>query len=230
MKLVFQLMLYYNVNKKNIDKIFGTDFENVRGSCIDTQYIKNLKPLSQKGVQAWNYITQPNSKLIAENMYSESNSVGSFLIDSQAWNHICKNIYQTKLHIDIKNSETYGNYINNKVLNYTEREGLWAKHTYTNIAKKYQNSYAEMTAKGNYIELSTGFNENFKIFNIYDMAGNLCEWTTECVLKNESVYVVDRGGHFENQGDWLPIVNAAAQDCIDCWALCNGFRVVLYLK
>ena len=205
--------------------------ENVRGSCIDRRYIRNLKPLSQKGVQAWNYITQPNSKLIAENMYNDSSSVGSFLIDSQAWNHICKNIYQDKLHINIKNSENYGNYHNNKISNYTQIEGLWANHiSQKNIANKYQNDYVIMNTNDNYIELSTGFNENCKVFNIYDMAGNLCEWTTECVYKDGDIYVVDRGGHFTNQGNWCPIVNAAAQDKIDCWALCNGFRVVLYLK
>ncbi len=111
-----------------------------RGSVADTDSIKNLKPVSKQGVQAWNYITQPNAKMIAENMYKGSNSVGSYLVDSQAWNHICSNIFDVGTGTSI-NSTDYGNYFNNRT--FTPKLGtLWARHvnnngTYT-IATKYR--------------------------------------------------------------------------------------------
>ena len=51
--------------------------------------INGLSPVSKKGVQVWNYINQSNAKTVAENMYKDKNndSVGSYLIDSQAWIH-----------------------------------------------------------------------------------------------------------------------------------------------
>ena len=39
----------------------------------------------------------------------------------------------------------------------------------------------------------TGSSDNFRIYNIYDMAGNMWEWTTGHNVKNEEMYVVMRG-------------------------------------
>ena len=110
-----------------------------RGSVADTDSIKDYKPVSKQGVQAWNYITQPNSKMVAENMYKGSNSVGSYLVDSQAWNHICSNIFNVGTGTSI-NSTDYGNYFNNR--KFTPKHGtLWARHINDNgkweIAKQY---------------------------------------------------------------------------------------------
>ena len=110
-----------------------------RGSVADTDSIKDYKPVSKQGVQAWNYITQPNAKMVAENMYKGSNSVGSYLVDSQAWNHICSNIFNVGTGTSI-NSTDYGNYFNNRT--FTPKHGtLWARHINDNnswtIAKLY---------------------------------------------------------------------------------------------
>ena len=43
------------------------------------------------------------------------------------------------------------------------------------------------------IELPTGASENFNNYNIYDMAGNMWEWTTGHNIKNETMFVVPRG-------------------------------------
>ena len=116
-----------------------------RGSVADTGSIKELKPVSKQGMQAWNYITQPNSKMVAENMYKDSNSVGSYLVDSQAWNHICNNIFKVGTGTSI-DSTSYGNYFNNRKF-ITKSGTLWARHinnngTYT-IATKYTTDTVE---------------------------------------------------------------------------------------
>ncbi len=172
--------------------------------------IKNLKPVSKKGVQAWNYITQPNSKIVAENMYkasSEETSVGSYLVDLQAWNHICENIYG-KTGKDINNSTAWGNYINNTSVFEKTVEGLWANHGYRSspwgLFPSSTYSKGAVNVKGNtektgeenqvnVIELPTGASEDFKNYNIYDMAGNMWEWTTGHNINNETMYVVPRG-------------------------------------
>ena len=172
--------------------------------------IKNLKPVSKKGVQAWNFITQPNSKIVAENMYkasSEETSVGSYLVDLQAWNHICENIYG-KTGKDINNSTAWGNYINNTSVFEKTVEGLWANHGYRSspwglfpsltYSKGAVNVKGESEKTGaenqvNVIELPTGASEDFNNYNIYDMAGNMVEWTTGHNINGETMYVVPRG-------------------------------------
>ncbi len=124
--------------------------------------IQSLKPVSKKNVQAWNYITQPNSKIAAENMYKGNSSVGSYLVDSQAWNHICENIYGPNTDKSITDSTNWGNYPN--------------------------------TPDGTKEQIKTGENVKFQNYNIYDMAGNMWEWTTgHNIANNETMFIVHRG-------------------------------------
>ncbi len=125
---------YVDTKGQNITVHWADDTNtNKRGSVADTDSIKNLRPVSKQGVQAWNYITQPNSKMVAENMYkdgkdSKENNVGvrSYLVDSQAWNHICSNIFEVGTGTSI-DSTKYGNYFDNRTF-ITKDGTLWARH------------------------------------------------------------------------------------------------------
>ena len=92
------------------------------------------------------------------------------------------------------------------------------------------------TADGK-IEIATGSSENTRTNNIYDLAGNMWEWTTETRMRENKnninikyKFAVLRGGGFPNNGYDLPInyrggnYNSAAQ------AIYIGFRVTLYIK
>ncbi len=46
---------------------------------------KNLLPVSKKNTPSWNYISQTKSKTVSENMYGESKTIKSYLIDGTAW-------------------------------------------------------------------------------------------------------------------------------------------------
>ncbi len=180
----------------------------IRGETtkVGLESVQSLSPVSKKGVQVWNFITQPNSKIVAENMYkasSEETSVGSYLIDSQAWNHICENIYganATKTGKSITDSSAWGNYNNNSSVYNKAIDGLWAIHAGSD-ARDYKKGL--VTAKAgeannelggtNRIELPTGASEDFKNYNIYDMAGNMWEWTTEHNIKDKIMFGVPRG-------------------------------------
>ena len=104
-----------------------------RGSSTETSFISSLKPVSQRGVQAWNFITQPNAKMVSENMYkNNTKGANSYLIDNTAWNVICNRFDKILgMEIDgksIRNSTQLGNYYNNVTTNYANFDTLWALH------------------------------------------------------------------------------------------------------
>ena len=224
-------------------------YNTARGIQGDTTAIKSYKPISQKGVQAWNYITQPNSKMVAENMYKDGangtgESVGSYLVDSQAWNRIC-HVFDSILGTSdsartIKNSTKWGNYYNNSTTDYTKISGLWANHGGTKTGWKAATKYEtkQLTAEdridqtgSSYIELPTGSSDDFRVYNIYDMAGNMWEWTTGHNIKDQKqLFVVPRGGCFDDAGSGYPVVRANGFNVLTDFSGNVGFRVVLYVK
>lgn len=86
----------------------------------------------------------------------------------------------------------------------------------------YQNSSDGMNRV-----VETGSNNRWKANNIYDMAGNAWEYTTEEYGTHEK-YHIGRGGGYWNYGDLYPISTRGTSD--DSSNLSIGFRVVLYLK
>ncbi len=90
------------------------------------------------------------------------------------------------------------------------------------------------------LELSTGASEDTKLNNIYDLAGNMYEWTTETGYHNVSVpaeredtstqYAVLRGGAFLGTGYVDPVSIRAGHNTVSKNDVHYGFRVVLYVK
>ena len=102
-----------------------------------------------------------------------------------------------------------------------------AKYEFTN--NDYDTTNYDYTVRK---ELATGSAEETKINNIYDMAGNMWEWTTETGKPDggNTVRAVLRGGGFHSNGSYYPVSyrdgNFRTVDCdVDF-----GFRVVLYIQ
>ena len=81
-----------------------------------------------------------------------------------------------------------------------------------------------------YTELATGSSDDFKKYNIYDMAGNMWEWTTGHNINKDQMFVVPRGGSFNDHGAANPVVRANGSDGFTTFHIHVGFRVVLYVK
>ena len=82
--------------------------------------------------------------------------------------------------------------------------------------------------KGNYSGsvVSTGSNENYEVKNIYDLAGNVFEWTMESY---NGLNRVSRGGGYHNTGETVPI-SARSRNDFKAAIGDLGFRVALYLN
>ena len=83
------------------------------------------------------------------------------------------------------------------------------------------------------IEIPTGSYSGFKLKNIYDLAGNMWEWTTEegnHDTTDEGPFAVVRGGGFLQDGTVHPLCCNGGNGTSAACGVSTGFRVVLYIK
>ncbi len=76
------------------------------------------------------------------------------------------------------------------------------------------------------ILLTTGASEDFKTKNIYDLAGNVYEWTNEA---DSTYYRVSRGGNYNDNGTNYPVSSRIVSGPTG-WIVTLGFRPALYIK
>ena len=103
----------------------------------------------------------------------------------------------------------------------------WLRQTGTNIDDSVEYGNYQNSPNGLRKVVETASNERWQTNNIYDMAGNVWEYTTEESGEHEKYHVGRGGGHW-NDGDKYPISSRA--ETSDGSNLDVGFRVVLYLK
>ena len=154
---------------------------------------------------------------MSKKMYENNSSINSYLIDSHAWNYICDKIITNYTEKSITEDwSSWGNYENSPKNIYDNLNVLYAFHRiepkfygcdFSENGKsvyhkgKILNNVLPGNSNNYYLELSTGASEKFKTYNIYDMAGNMCEFTTEIgtnkLSSSEQSKTVVRGGSFK---------------------------------
>ncbi len=216
---------FYPNEENNYKYYTGTAGED--GITKDTtKYV----PVSQKNYPAWSFITQSHAKTVSENMI-KNNDIQSYLIDSKAWDTICRVIEQ-KTDKSITSSSSWGNYVDNQTMQNKQLYSLYAIHTNNknyspvpseNYVKGYVTVKPEGGQNGKVVELSTGSSEEFKAYNIYDFAGNMWEMTTE-ICSDSSFTIRGIGFHNAGTGGVTKTVSMGGTYCYE------GFRVVLYLE
>ena len=223
-----------NTNKPDASKTYKDTYKTKN---VTEQDGKKLLPVSKKNTPSWNYISQTNSKTVSENMYGESKTIKSYLIDGTAWDTTIQWISNSTGKSLTVGCKDWGNYYDSA---YTLK-GLYAKHNYNNgwiPALVYK--YGSYTKGSEYTEVATGVTvegdpTRNSACNIYDMAGNMWEWTTETGKHDSKAtdatnYAVRRGGSFGNSGSDCPVSYRHGDYPVgDCY-INVGFRVVLYIQ
>ena len=157
----------------------------------------SVKPLSKPGCGVWNYISRANAITVSNRMIDTATTgAKSALISGAAWDTTLQWIVNAS---DNKNNEPNLGYDTNSTGN------GW---------------YSDVSNSTRHL---TGY---YAVNNIYDMAGNVLDWTTENCTYNGTSYVVSRGGYSDHSGSYLP---AAFRDInfADASGV-HGFRVMLY--
>lgn len=104
---------------------------------------------------------------------------------------------------------------------------IWMENAGVNVDDSTSYGNYQNSSDGLNKVVETGSNDRWKANNIYDMAGNAWEYTTEEYGDHEK-YHMGRGGGYWNSGNSYPIsTRATSEDVAD---LNIGFRVVMYLK
>ena len=156
--------------------------------------------VSKKGAIVYNYISQPDSITRAESMYAGK----SKLISGAGWDRTLNWLIETKAKTENEvfvNSSSWGNY-NDSTGN------------------------AKTNSGPSNLNYTTGRNEAWKANNIYDLAGNVWDWTTEARSSDKRV---SRGGDYNDRGSIYPASNRYGDYGPDYSDINFGFRPALYL-
>ena len=122
------------------------------------------------------------------------------------------------------NSTNWGNYKNN-AWTITRTTASFATDIPSGSWTKIDSSEKSKTNSES-ILLTTGASDTFKAKNIFDLAGNVYEWTMEAF---NSAYRVSRGGSYDRNGSYYP-ASIRYSYCDPATSFYNvGFRSALYL-
>ena len=203
----------------------GTNRTNKGPKNSDGKYtIEGMPtPVTKADAYPYTYVTRTQAQNLASNVNSGTKT--SSLMFGVQWDlvlafmHNKGNIADSTL---TSNSTTIGNYRDNlwKIKNANAKYSTNYGRTFTacpNPFKKESNSA---------ILLTTGADSSFSVQNIYDMAGNVLEWTLEKTSSTD-VPCTFRGGDFLNTGSGDPAAYRF-HDSTGNSILNIGFRVSLF--
>ncbi len=172
-----------------------------------------IKPVSKKGVGVWNYIPWGGTTAVeaSDNLPGNDSANGAV--------KVARSMYTKSETCGATSTLCYGvqwdatlNFIDSKYLTGSCEDGTFVKNS-TNMGN-YSGSIAV-----------TGSNPAYQQKHIYDLAGNILEWTIEAY---DTWSRVGRGGDYNYSGSNYP---ASSRDVYvpDCSSIVIGFRPALYL-
>ena len=181
-------------------------------------------PITQANAYPYTGVTRTQAQKLAEKVNS-GNKTSSLMFGVQ-WDLVLAFMAKdttkiTDTSILTSNSTTIGNYNNN----------LW---TIKNEKAKYSSNGNTFTACPNPykkesssdILLTTGADSSFSVQNIYDIAGNVWEWTLENA-SNTNVPCAYRGGSYKSTGSIEPV--SGRNRYLTSYSFIDiGFRVSVY--
>ena len=193
-----------------------------------------VTPVSKADQYPYTYVTRTQAHVLAQQVNS-GNYTSSLMFGVQ-WDLVMKfletkGVSQDDLRSD---STSWGNYYNST---FTLSRGKYAKYTgialttwnnYTrDLANRVQSSVKQSaTSSSNSILLTTGASDTTKKMNIYDLAGNIIEWTLEYTSNTINPCAL-RGSSYLNDGSDNPASYRGVGSTAFSYSA-DGFRVSLF--
>ena len=177
-------------------------------------------PVIKQNAYPYNNVTCSQAQTLASNM--ESGNYTSSLMFGVQWDLVLKYL-ETKgtAQADLKtNSTNWGNYYNNS-WNITNENSKYAPNGLGWTSGAYGKKDSNKS-----VLLSTGASETFSKQGIYDLAGNVWEWTLEYTAISSGP-CAKRGGNYSSSGSYTPAAYRN-NDNTTGYGDSIGFRLSLY--
>ena len=205
---------------------YETGIENAPKTSGSADTVPTETAVIKQNAYPYNNVTCSQAQTLASNM--ESGKYTSSLMFGVQWDLVLKYL-ETKgtAQADLKtNSTTWGNYRDNlwNITNTNSKYAILDTNTYE-LGNWTSGAYGKKDSE-NAILLSTEASEEFSKQGIYDLAGNVWEWTLEYTSDSSSP-CANRGGNFFNLGSNSPAANRYDDFTTDFDDII-GFRVSLY--
>lgn len=188
-------------------------------------------PVIKPNAYPYNWITCSQAQTLASNM--EHGDRTTSLLFGVQWDLTLKYL-ETKgtSQADLKKDSTsWGNYENNAWsitnVNLKYAEYKYNTSTYEYELKPWTTATEKSKTSSEDILLSTGADDSFSKMGIYDLAGNVREWTLENVSGTYIPPCVTRGGDYGLMGSQGPASGSVADGTTNA-SYYHGFRCVLY--
>ena len=176
-----------------------------------------VTPLSKKGAYPYNMVNYTDAKTASRNMYNNNSKYGvkSTLCYGIQWDAVLR--FMGK--INESDSTNWGNYKNSGPFDFNGKSNIGSGEWNNNFTSKEYNST---------LCLQTGATDRNSYKNIYDIAGNISEWTMEVYQDIDDSNII-RGGDYINNGSGGQVANRLHNANIDGTTFTIGFRVALYI-
>ena len=175
------------------------------------------KVLTQRELYPYNWVSQTNAMRKIAEMYKEDTyGVEAILPYGAIWDQTL-NFVKDDTH-SVTKSTNWGNYYDHEFT----FNGKYAKDDFRKSWSEHEDN--ETKPENASWLLTTGASEENKTKNIYDLAGNVAEWTQEASSIANRVF---RGGVSGDTSSSASYRNAYSPTYIESYI---GFRVALYIK
>ena len=231
---------YVGRYEAGIDTTTGTNRTSIE-SQVDGKYpVPTTAPVTKADAYPYTYVTRTQAQNLASNVNSGTKT--SSLMFGVQWDLVLAFMSKdtakiTSTDVLTKNSTTIGNDRDSVFqLSQTGKYATFSNWTLSstwnpsttptiNFVDSSRNKIAQ-SSDGNGILVTTGTSEKNKVMNIYDIAGNVWEWTLEKASDTYNPFV-NRGGGCSRTGLGLPAA-CREYNSTDFSVGVLGFRVSLF--
>ena len=219
----------------------GTNRTSNTDKNSEEKYITpSTAPVTKADAYPYTYVTRTQAQNLASNVNSGTKT--SSLMFGVQWDLVLAFMSKDTAKVTdtrklTSNSTTIGNYRNSvfqlsqtgkyATMSNWKLSSTWNQSTKptTNFVDSRRNKIAQ-SSDGNGILVTTGTSETNKVMNIYDIAGNVWEWTLE-KTSHTSGPCANRGGYYYIAGSFSPAAYRGNYSTDHSFDLV-GFRVSLF--
>ena len=218
----------------------GTNRTGIEAQVNGKYPVPTTAPVSKADAYPYTYVTRTQAQNLASNVNSGTKT--SSLMFGVQWDLVLAFMSKdtakiTSTDVLTSNSTKIGNYGDSVFqLSQTGKYAVYSGNSLsswnpsttptTNFVDSSRNKIAQSTSR-NGILVTTGTSEKNKVMNIYDIAGNVYEWTLEEKTSDDSYPCAFRGGSYYGNGSNRPAAYRTRHNTTNTsYAL--GFRVTLW--